>query len=624
MFKKMSIKQRLFLVLFTSIVGMLVVVFLSWQINQTQLRLATIKEKLAKIEVLILQERRNEKDFLTRKKTKYIERFQNTMAKLEAEIASLKAALEESGIPTDEVVKLQNDVEMYKNKFNQIATQLEKIGFDEKSGLRGKLRDAVHKAEADVKKIHNSELLSDILMLRRNEKDFIIRHNEKYLAKHQKNYQKLIKRLDTLDIDKQAKKTILSSLKKYKNTFETFATVNKVVGLNEKLGMQGELRSAIHATDESLQAMLTTTNKILSQQYEEQKTIFFAVLFITIVLLAGFILYVVYSITKPLSRLSKEIGSNTNDLTKQYCYEREDELKVMVDAINRFSAKLNEAIHTSKLTSKENLSIAEELATAAHNIHESSQRSTAIVAQTTEQSTVAQEKMNETLQQTTQANEKMELTAETIEEVARNFSFLITNIQESADVENQLSEKLGELSNDAEQVKDILTIIGDIADQTNLLALNAAIEAARAGEHGRGFAVVADEVRKLAERTQKSLVEIQSSVNVIVQNILEASGQISINSKKFAELVESSNEVDEKISQSKDNISTTLQSVNQASALTQETAKQITQIMEQIKEINAISHSNSKSAEEVSSATDELLSLTEKLNKQLEYFITKS
>ncbi len=89
-----------------------------------------------------------------------------------------------------------------------------------------------------------------------------------------------------------------------------------------------------------------------------------------------------------------------------------------------------------------------------------------------------------------------------------------------------VSDKTAEVTRQAEDIKNIVGVIKDIADQTNLLALNAAIEAARAGEHGRGFAVVADEVRKLAERTGKSLNEIEANVNVLVQGINDMSESI--------------------------------------------------------------------------------------------------
>jgi methyl-accepting chemotaxis protein len=140
-----------------------------------------------------------------------------------------------------------------------------------------------------------------------------------------------------------------------------------------------------------------------------------------------------------------------------------------------------------------------------------------------------------------------ELRATKFVELNSMITTTVDRIQSVAGKEHELSGNLQALVGNAQETKAILVTIGDIADQTNLLALNAAIEAARAGEHGRGFAVVADEVRKLAERTQKSLAEISATINVLIQAINDNSESLHQNMDEMMDLTQYVGTVDQKM-----------------------------------------------------------------------------
>lgn len=219
-------------------------------------------------------------------------------------------------------------------------------------------------------------------------------------------------------------------------------------------------------------------------------------------------------------------------------------MNAMIDATEQNldqAIKVLESLSQGKFSTRAQISVEGKMAQMLEKINDLASALQSMEAQNNE----AKEILNNN---TTQLKNTIEsLRSNQFVELNGMINTTVDRIQSVANKEHELSENLQSLAGNAQETKQILITIGDIADQTNLLALNAAIEAARAGEHGRGFAVVADEVRKLAERTQKSLAETSATINVLIQAITDNSESLNKNMDEMMNLTQYVGSVDQKM-----------------------------------------------------------------------------
>ena len=218
--------------------------------------------------------------------------------------------------------------------------------------------------------------------------------------------------------------------------------------------------------------------------------------------------------------------ATTKDLTKPIVLQNNhDELAQMADAINEmvesFGLTIRQTVQAMSLANSQSHRLDGVIVSLGHSIED---QETKIEDMNLLVSDVGLQ-LDSVEEASVGTTEDLHVTSNTLDEFIVSLNESVKSIERGSLRQDDLSSKVNSLSDQARSIKEILGMIGEIADQTNLLALNAAIEAARAGEHGRGFAVVADEVRKLAERTQKSLLEISSNVNVITQSVDEITEQ---------------------------------------------------------------------------------------------------
>ncbi|MBK1672399.1 chemotaxis protein [Ectothiorhodospira shaposhnikovii] len=321
-------------------------------------------------------------------------------------------------------------------------------------------------------------------------------------------------------------------------------------------------------------------------------------------------------IVGPIIRLSDalhEISRGDGDLTRQLDAQGRDELSELARAFNEFVGKIRELVRQASAASSQLAAAAEELSSTTEETREQVRRQHS----ETDQVATAMNQMTATVQEVSRnASEAAQAAATTREEAASGDKVVretIRAIELLADEVENASRVITRLSEDSDDIGKVLEVIRGIAEQTNLLALNAAIEAARAGEQGRGFAVVADEVRTLASRTQSSTTEIQAMIERLqsgavgaVKVMEEGRGKARQSVTQAARAGESLKAISGAVNNINDMNAQIASAAEEQSAVTEEINRNITNIAQAVEQ-------TSSGSDQIALASDELARLAAEL-----------
>ncbi|MDU0460633.1 MAG: HAMP domain-containing methyl-accepting chemotaxis protein [Geobacteraceae bacterium] len=480
------------------------------------------------------------------------------------------------------------------------------------------------------------------LQLRRYEKDLFINigngeETKKYAGKWEESRKKLVETTNTIEkiVKVNGEALELSSIKKnMQEYFDGFSGVSARI-LSGELATTADANAAmkpykepIHRFEKDVEGVTDYCGKKMEANKLEiagiKKNV---VASLIVILAAGFVVVVCAAflisrmITRPIQETISVISSiSSGDLTHRISYESKDELGVMSTQFNQFTAKLREVIsnvitNTVQVAqvSSEFTCTAESMATATDQL--TSQAAT--VATATEEmaatagdiasnSTMAAEGSNQANLSAVDGSHVVEMTMQVMDRIAEK-------VKNSAKAVDELGRR-------SDQIGEIVGTIEDIADQTNLLALNAAIEAARAGEQGRGFAVVADEVRALAERTTKATREIGEMIKTIQRETKNAVGEME---SGVHEVVQGSDEAKKSGAALRtilDRVENVTVQVSQIATAAEEQSATSTEISNNIQEMTQVILQSSAGIQQIATSSSEMSRMADELKEQIRWF----
>lgn len=586
----MNIRNKLYSLGAVSILGFAALLFSTSHFSGTKDTLNEAKYVVAKLEIRLLNLRRNEKDFLLRKDTKYLGTFNdNTKIFLDLE-SQLSGMLKDQELLSTS--KLRADLLNYQKSFQALVNGYTEHGLSQEEKLLGEYRKQLRALEQSA----NAEQLVA-------------------LDRFDDSIQRGVFNGDVLNG---------MSADALKSTAQALVNKKVEIGLEYNQGLLGNTRELSHTVEEQFKSFSTVLDKHIEETQHQLNLFKNIVVGVIVLIIIGFIYQIARSINLQVSNLLTIIQSiaDTNNVSMRSTLKGNDELTSIGRYFNHLLDKFEDLIRGTQQKSRDlsgsTLSMHNELQQVIEQFNVQSDHTATMatsvqemvhtIAEISESTSVAVDGVHQASSNAKDGRSVVETTLSNIDQL----STILTNSQQSITNLNDHVDKIG----------DAVNIIQDIAEQTNLLALNAAIEAARAGEQGRGFAVVADEVRALASRTHKSTEDITKVVTAIQNQMQTVVSDIDKCTDQGRQTLDASHLLDSSLQQIIDDMETIQANSERIASAIEEQGIVMNQVSESITELNEISVNNMHSAQQVLTEVDSVSIQAKQMDETVAEFKT--